>query len=188
MPAKGTRAKKKETRLEFVRLLVLEKGWPRWKVYKAVRDTFEVTDRTIRRDLEDLGKLFRAVLDDPDWLEGQIIGSVERLKKIAIEAYDKGDYKSAIAAEREIVRIHGARSDRWAALHAKGGASVAVAVTATAKGGKVSVAMQKRAEELSALSPEERAKIHAKLRSRFEVINGGERGQAPPEAAGGRTA
>lgn len=187
MPAKGTSANKREERLEAVRILVLEDGEPRWRVYRMVQELFGVSARTVRRDLETLAKRLRETWDCPEWAELEVRKGFEALQRIADKAEKDGKYHAAITAIRERNKLLGIRTDRWAGLAPRGAVDpldVTVSVESDGKVSRASVRVARRAQELLEFDDEALEARAAELRSRFQVLDG-ERGDAPDEAARG---
>lgn len=185
MPPKGERARKKAERLEVIRGLIFDQGWPTWKVYKAIQDQYGVSPRTIRRDIQDLGKMVREASDDPDAQELAIRGCIERLAAISVKAQSEGKWKEAISANQALLRALGVRSDRWAGLAPKGSPDVSLEVAQTPDGTTgVRLTIGKKAAELAELSDEELEQRRAAALERFQIIEGG-RGEAPEEATAG---
>lgn len=189
MPAKGTRARKREERLEAIRILVLEEGEPRWKVYRMIQEGYDVSARTVRRDLAELAKRLRETWDCPEWGELEVRKGFEALERIAKAAEGAGKYHAAIMAHRERLKLLGIRTDRWARLAPKAAEEpldVTVEVTSDGKSSKAAVRVSRRAQELLELD-EDRLEARAReLRNRFQVLDG-ERGEAPEEASRGLT-
>lgn len=187
MPAKGTKARKREERLEAIRILVLEEGEPRWRVYRAIQEGYGVTARTVRRDLAELAKRLRDVWDCPEWAELEVRKSFEAFERIARKAEEAGKYHAAIQAYRERNKLLGVRTDRWKELgpgKAEGPLDVTVEVQSDGQTSKAAVRVSRRAQELLELDEDKLQARAQELRERFRVIDG-DRGEAPEEAEEG---
>lgn len=186
MPAKGTKKHAREERLEAIRILVMEDGEPRWKVYRMIQEGYGVTARTVRRDLAELAKRLRDVWDCPEWAELEVRKSFEAFERIAASAEGAGKFHAAIMAHRERLKLLGVRTDRWASLAPSGSEplDVTVAVESDGTTSRAAVRISRRAQELLE-APEEALEARAQqLRERFQVLDG-ERGDAPEEASRG---
>ena len=186
MTAKGTTARKREERLEAIRILVMEDAEPKWRVYRTIQEGYGVSARTVRRDLAELAKRLRATWDCPEWAELEVRKSFEAMERIAKAAEKDGKYHAALLAHRERLKLLGGRSDRWAALGPRAGGplDVTVDVSPDGKVSRIAVRATRRAQELLELDEDKLEARREELRARFQILDG-EPGEAPEEAARG---
>lgn len=163
-----------EERRATILLALTEKGMALWEVRKAVREQFRISDRTFRRDVEELGKRARAELMDPALVDVEVAGCIDRLRAVAVAAALLGTasgYQAAISANRALLRFLGARDDRWARVRDEDGFHVEVNVETSEA--SIDRATMARVRELETMTTEQLAARSDELRERLRLVEGG---------------
>lgn len=160
--------KKAEARRRAVLEGIIE-GIPEWKLQKAVCLEYGCSERTFRRDLQQLGERFRLEHDDPAHLERTVGCVLERLQRIAIDAEKEKKFHAAISANATLARLAGLRSDRWRTQGRPAGEGEEEAPDT-----REAVAALARARELEELSDDELAARRSSLVARLQVFEGGQ--------------